>query len=140
LAASAAEGVYAGRRVGEGSGPEPGRVRADNIFKPRLRFKTLEERGGWLEAECRRWAETHRHPELRERTLALVLEAERPALVPVGEPFDGCREVEAVASSTCLVSFEVQPLQRRRGRGTPPGPGPRLGRSDRDPLQRCGGR
>jgi hypothetical protein len=56
----------------------------DNIFKPRLRFKTLAERGGWLEAECRRWAETQRHPELRERTVALVLEAERPALVPVG--------------------------------------------------------
>ena len=78
----------------------------DNIFKPRLRFQTLEELNGWLEAECRRWIETHRHPELRERTLAEVLEAERPALVPVGEPFDGGREVEAVASSTCLVSFD----------------------------------
>ena len=78
----------------------------DNIFKPRLRFKTLEELNGWLEAECRRWGQTHRHPELRERTVAEVLEAERPALVPVGTPFDGGREVEAVASSTCLVSFE----------------------------------
>jgi transposase len=78
----------------------------DNIFKPRLRFKTLEELNGWLEAECRRFAETHRHPELRERTVAEVLEAERQALVPVGTPFDGGREVEAVASSTCLVSFD----------------------------------
>src|ERR687895_141948 len=78
----------------------------DNIFKPLLRFKTLEELNGWLEAECRRWAETHRHPELRGRTVAEVFEAERPALVPVGAPFDGCREVEAVASSTCLVSFD----------------------------------
>ena len=112
----------------------------DNIFKPRLRFQTLEELNGWLEAECRRWIETHRHPELRERTLAEVLEAERPALVPVGEPVRrrprgrGCRLLDLPRQ------LRPQPLQRRRGRGTPPGPGPRLRRSDRDPLRRCGGR
>jgi transposase len=78
----------------------------DNIFKPRPRFSSLEELNGWLEAECRRWMAQHRHPELRERRLADALEAERPALVPVSARFEGFREVEAVASSTCLVSFD----------------------------------
>jgi len=78
----------------------------DNIFKPRPRFASLEALNAWLEAECRRWMAQHRHPERRERTVAEVLEAERPALVPLGVPFEGFREVEAVASATCLVTFD----------------------------------
>lgn len=78
----------------------------DNIFRPRLRFSSLEELNAWLETECRRWMAQHRHPELRERTLVEMLCAERPALVPVSVPVEGFREVEAVASSTCLVSFD----------------------------------
>ena len=78
----------------------------DNIFRPRLRFASLEELNGWLEAECRRWLAQHRHPNCRERSLEEMLAAERPALVPLGVPFEGFREVEAVASSTCLVNFD----------------------------------
>lgn len=78
----------------------------DNIFRPRLRFAGLEELNAWLEAECRRWVAQHRHPQWRERMVAAVFEAERPALVPLGAPFEGGREVEAVASATCLVSFD----------------------------------
>jgi len=78
----------------------------DNIFKPRPRVASLEELNAWLETECRRWAAQHRHPEGRERAVAEMLEAERPALVPLGAPFEGFREVEAVASATCLVSFD----------------------------------
>ena len=83
----------------------------DNLFKPRPRFSGLEALNAWLlnawlETECRRWMAQHRHPELRERTVAEMLEAERPALVPLGAPFEGFREVEAVASSTCLVAFD----------------------------------
>ncbi|WP_375211531.1 IS21 family transposase, partial [Hyphococcus sp.] len=33
------------------------------FFQPRLRFASLAELNGWLEAECRRWAEHHAHPE-----------------------------------------------------------------------------
>ncbi|PGZ72885.1 IS21 family transposase, partial [Priestia megaterium] len=33
----------------------------DNIFKPRLRFHSLEELNGWLEAECVRRARNDRH-------------------------------------------------------------------------------
>ena len=78
----------------------------DNLFKPRPHAASLEEFNAWLETECRRWATRQHHPELRERTLAEVLEAERPALVPLDTPFEGFREVEAVASATCLVAFD----------------------------------
>jgi transposase len=78
----------------------------DNIFRPRPRFASLEALNAWLEAECRRWMAQHRHPERRERTASEMLEAERPALVALGVPFEGFREVEAVASSTCLVTFD----------------------------------
>ena len=40
------------------------------FFQPRLRFASLEELNGWLEAECRRWAELHPHPEQKELTVA----------------------------------------------------------------------
>jgi transposase len=37
----------------------------DNIFQPRLRFRTLEELNRWLEAECERRARSDRPPEQR---------------------------------------------------------------------------
>ena len=40
------------------------------FFQPRLRFASLEELNGWLEAECRRWAAMHPHPEQKELTVA----------------------------------------------------------------------
>src|SRR3546814_20400508 len=33
------------------------------FFQPRLRFASIDEITGWLEAECRRWAERQAHPE-----------------------------------------------------------------------------
>ncbi len=53
------------------------------FFKPRLRFASLEELNGWLEAECLRWAATHPDPDHKEMTVAQVLELERPALQPM---------------------------------------------------------
>jgi transposase len=78
----------------------------DNIFKPRLRFATLEELNGWLEAECERRARLDRHPELREHTVWEVYEAERAALRPFAGPFDGFNASEVTASATCLVNFD----------------------------------
>ena len=40
------------------------------FFQPRLRFASLEELNGWLEAECLRWAAMHPHPEHKEMTVA----------------------------------------------------------------------
>lgn len=76
------------------------------FFQPRLRFASIEELNGWLEAECRRWADTHPHPEQKEWTVAQAWNAERPALQPVLAPFDGFHENEHSVSGTCLISFD----------------------------------
>ena len=78
----------------------------ERLFKPRLRFASLEELNIWLEAECRRWAERNQHPDQEDMTIAQALEAEQPMLQPLPLPFDGFFESEHVASSTCLVSFD----------------------------------
>jgi len=76
------------------------------FFQPRLRFASLEELNGWLEAECRRWAAMHRHPEQKEMTVAEMLELERPALQPMLAPFDGFHETSHAVTGTCLISFD----------------------------------
>ena len=38
------------------------KISRDRFFKPRLKFSSLEELNGWLEAECLRWARQHPHP------------------------------------------------------------------------------
>jgi transposase len=78
----------------------------ETFFKPRLRFASLEELNGWLEAECRRWASRHPHPEQGEITLAVALEAERPVLQRILAPFDGFNEAEHSVSGTCLITFD----------------------------------
>ncbi len=78
----------------------------ESFFKPRLRFASLEELNGWLEAECRRWAGRHPHPEQGEITVAQALEAERPVLQRMLAPFDGFHEAEHAVSGTCLISFD----------------------------------
>jgi len=76
------------------------------FFQPRLRFASLEELNGWLEAECRRWAVMHPHPEQKDMTVAEALEAERPALQPMLAPFDGFHETQHAVTGTCLISFD----------------------------------
>lgn len=76
------------------------------FFQPRLRFTGLEELNGWLEAECRRWAELHQHPGQKELTVAQAWAAEQAVLQPVVAPFDGFHESEHAVSGTCLISFD----------------------------------
>ena len=76
------------------------------FFHPRLRFASLEELNGWLEAECRRWAAMHPHPEQKDLTVAEALDAERPSLQPMLAPFDGFHESQHAVSGTCLISFD----------------------------------
>ncbi len=76
------------------------------FFQPRLRFASLDELNGWLEAECRRWAAMRPHPEQKEMTVAEALEAERPALQPMLAPFDGFHESQHAVTGTCLISFD----------------------------------
>lgn len=50
------------------------------FFQPPLRFASLEELNDWLEAECRRWAAMHPHPERKDMIVAEALELERSPL------------------------------------------------------------
>ena len=76
------------------------------FFQPRLRFASIEELNGWLEAECLRWAALHPHPEQKELTVAEALDLERPALQPMLAPFDGFHETAHAVTGTCLISFD----------------------------------
>jgi len=76
------------------------------LFQPKLRFASMEELNGWLEAECVRWAAKQPHPEHKEMTVAQALELERPALQPMLAPFDGFHETQHAVTGTCLISFD----------------------------------
>jgi transposase len=78
----------------------------ERFFTPRLRFKNLDDLNAWLLDKCIAYAKAHRHPELTDRTIWEVFEAERPKLVPYAGRFDGFHAVLASVSKTCLVRFD----------------------------------
>jgi len=78
----------------------------ERFFTPRLRFKTYDEMNAWLLDKCIGYAKAHHHPELTERTIWEVFEAERPKLIPYAGRFDGFHAVPASVSKTCLVRFD----------------------------------
>jgi transposase len=79
----------------------------ERFFTPRLRFASYEEMNGWLLDRCLEHARVHRHPELRERTIADVFEDEKAALMRLPTvPFDGFHAVTASVSKTLLVRFD----------------------------------
>jgi hypothetical protein len=78
----------------------------ERFFSPRLRVKSYEELNAWLLDQCIAYAKAHRHPELRDRTVWEVFEAERPSLVAYVGRFDGFHAVPASVSRTCLVRFD----------------------------------
>jgi hypothetical protein len=55
---------------------------------------------------CVGYANAHKHPELADRTIWQVFEAERPKQVPIAGPFDGFYAIQALVSKTCLVRFD----------------------------------
>src|SRR6187401_256330 len=78
----------------------------ERFFTPRLRVTSYEELNGWLLDRCIAYAKAHKHPELTDRTIWQVFEAERPKLVPITGPFDGFHATQASVSKTCLVRFD----------------------------------
>jgi transposase len=76
------------------------------FFTPRLRFKTYQELNAWLLDRCIAWAKAQPHPDMRDKTIWEVFEAERPSLVPYTGPFDGFHALPAAVSKTCLVRFD----------------------------------
>ena len=78
----------------------------ERFFTPRLRVKSYDELNARLFDQCIAYARAHRHPEVRERTIWQMFEAERPSLVPYPGRFDGFHAVPASVSKTCLVRFD----------------------------------
>src|ERR1700756_4590969 len=78
----------------------------ERFFTPRLRVKNYDELNAWLLEQCVAYAKAHPHPELRDRTVWEVFEAERPSLVAYAGRFDGFHGVPASVSKTCLVRFD----------------------------------
>jgi len=78
----------------------------ERFFTPRLRVSSYEELNAWLLDRCVAYARAHKHPELTDRMIWQVFEAERPQLVPISGPFDGFGAIQASVSKTCLVRFD----------------------------------
>jgi hypothetical protein len=47
------------------------------------------------------------HPEVRDRTIWEIFEAERASLIPYAGPFDGFHAIPPTVSKTCLVRFDT---------------------------------
>src|SRR5262245_13744291 len=78
----------------------------ERFFTPRLRFKNYDELNACLTDRCIAYAKAHKHPELTDKTIWEVFEAERSKLVPFAGRFDGFHAVPASVSKTCLVRFD----------------------------------
>jgi hypothetical protein len=78
----------------------------DRLFCPRVRVGSMEELNDLLMERTIAWTRTQPHPEIADRTIWEVFEAERPSLVPYRGAFDGFHEVMAAVSKTCLVRFD----------------------------------
>jgi len=78
----------------------------ERLFAPRLRVASYAELNAWLLDQCILSAKANKHPELADRTIWQVFEAERAQLVPLGSRFDGFRATQASVSKTCLVRFD----------------------------------
>jgi len=76
------------------------------FFSPRVRVKSYEELNAWLMDRCIAWAKAQFHPEVRDRTIWQMFEAERPSLIPYVGPFDGFHAIPVSPSKTCLVRFD----------------------------------
>ncbi len=68
--------------------------------------KSLEELSAILMDKAVEYARTHRHPELRGKTVFAAFEEERPKLVPVRNCFDGFHTTAVSVSRTYLVRFD----------------------------------
>ena len=80
------------------------------LFQPRLRFASLLELNGWLEAECLRWAQLRLHPEGEGLTVAQAWAAERSSLQPMLTPFDGFHGERARGDGDVPGELRPQPL------------------------------
>jgi len=76
------------------------------FFVPRPKLGSDAELNAWLEDRCIAHARANRHPDIPDKTIWEVFEAERSSLVPYVGPIDGFHVVPASVSKTCLVRFD----------------------------------
>jgi hypothetical protein len=140
------------------SGWEKGRVEnqvgtiRERLFSPRVRVKSMEELNDRLLDQCVTRAKVQPHPEIADKTVWEVFEAERARLVPYRCRFDGFHAVQARdhcsrtngeqgrALQDLPRALRQQQILRSGQRRRPPGGGSRLRRSDRASPGRAGGR
>ena len=65
-----------------------------------------QDLNAWLTDRCVAWARAQPHPEVRDKSIWEMFEAERPSLVPYAGFFDGFHSIPASVSKTCLVRFD----------------------------------
>ena len=78
----------------------------ERFFTPRLRFAGYAELNAWLADRCVAHARATAHPEMTDRSVFEVFEAERPSLIAYPGPFDGFRAAEVAVSKSSLVRFD----------------------------------
>ncbi len=55
---------------------------------PRPKFESCAEPNAWLEDRCIAHAKANKHPDIPDKTVREVFQAERPSLIPHVGPFD----------------------------------------------------
>jgi transposase len=94
------------------SGWEKGQVenQVDNIrdwlFKPRLKFDTLEQLNEHLLQRVLDISKTRKHPEIKDKTIYDMFTQEKTLLREFIAPFNGYKEITRRADKTCLVSYD----------------------------------
>jgi transposase len=78
----------------------------DWVFKPRLKFNTLEELNAYLLQQCQLLAEQRHHPTQQEHKIEAVFQEEISYFRALNQPFDGYKEISTLAHSTCLIHFD----------------------------------
>jgi len=78
----------------------------ERFFTPKVRVTSFAELNDWLLDRCVAYAKANKHPELKDRTVWQVFEAERENLIAVPGRFDGFHAAAASVSKTCLVAFD----------------------------------
>lgn len=76
------------------------------LFVPRVKCADLQELNELLSDGCRTLAAGHKHPELKDRTIAEVFCEEQPSLFRVSVQFSGFKETPVRVTSTSLVAYD----------------------------------
>ncbi len=78
----------------------------DWLFRPRLKFESLEKLNEYLLQRCEQLACKRKHPQFKSQSIAQVFEHKKKKLLELKQPFEAYKEVNASVTSTCLINFD----------------------------------